>query len=110
MDGDDKEFAAIPLTLNVVWKNSPPIFCMVTKTVVDLTNEDLCYNTPALPHRIYEIAEAIFLEAPPTLHPALPGLTRYPYLRRPKANTAAYVDVFIDNFLGLSQVPTHRHH
>ena len=53
-------------------------------------------------------AEAI---APP---PALPlaqehaKLTHNPYLRHPKANLLAYVDVFIDDFLGLAQGPRHR--
>ena len=31
-----------------------------------------------------------------------------PYLRRPKVKLLAYVDVFIDDFLGLTQRPWHR--
>ena len=37
-------------------------------------------------------------------------LTRDPYLRRPKAKLLAYMDVFVDNFLGLAQGPRHRLH
>ena len=35
-------------------------------------------------------------------------MIRNPYLQRPKANLLAYVDVFVDNFLGLAQGPRHR--
>ena len=35
-------------------------------------------------------------------------LTRDPYLRLSKANLLAYVDVFVDDFLGLAQGPRHR--
>ena len=51
------------------------------------------------------IMEAIVRKELPTLHPALAGLTKYPYLRQTKANTSAYIDIFIDNFLGLAQGP-----
>ena len=40
-EGEDKELLAILITLPMGWKNSPPIFCTVTKTVVDLVNEAL---------------------------------------------------------------------
>ena len=51
--------------------------------------------------------EAIFREEPPTLQPALEGLMMDPYLRRANAKSAAYVEVFVDNLLGLSQEPAH---
>ena len=35
-------------------------------------------------------------------------LTRDPYLRHPKVKLLAYVDVFIDGFLGLAQGPRNR--
>ena len=48
----------------------------------------------------------------PTLEPPLAQehaqLTRDPYLRRPNAKLLAYVDVFVDDFLGLAQGPRHR--
>ena len=84
------------------------IFCMATETVAGLPNADLRCNTPALPRNLDDMAEAIVREEPPTLHPALEGLTRDPYLRWYNAKTATYVDVFIDNFLGLAQGPAHR--
>ena len=41
-----------------------------------------------------DMAEDIVMEAPPTLQPALSGLTMYPYLRQDNANPAACVDIF----------------
>ena len=35
-------------------------------------------------------------------------LTRNPYLRRPRSKLVAYMDVFVDDFLGLAQGPWHR--
>ena len=35
-------------------------------------------------------------------------MTRDPYLWRPKAKILAYVDVFVDDLLGLAQGPWHR--
>ena len=36
------------------------------------------------------------------------ALKRDPYLQRPNAKLLAYVDVFVDDFLGLAQGPRHR--
>ena len=88
-------------------KNSPPIFCTATETVEDLENSALSCNTHALLHKIYDMAEAILREKPPTLQPVLTGLTRYLYLMRANAKPVAYVDVFINDLLGLSQGRTH---
>ena len=97
----------MPLTLPMGWKNSPPIFCTATETVADLENASLHCNTPVLPHRMDGMAESIFMEEPPTLKPALAGLTRGPYLRRANTNPDAYIDVFVDNFTGISQGRAH---
>ena len=80
------------------WKNLPHIFCTATETVADLANAALHYNTPALLNSMDDMAEAIFREETPKLHPALSGLTRDPYLRWFNAKTAAYVDVYFEIF------------
>ena len=74
----NKELVAIPLTLIMGWKNLPPIFCMAMETMTDLENAALQCNTPALPRRLDAIVESIVRKEPPTLQPALLGLTRYP--------------------------------
>ena len=53
-------------------------------------------------------AEAIAPPPAPPLAQEHTKLTRNPYLQHPKANILAYVDVFVDDFLGLAQGP--RHH
>ena len=42
--GDD--LVAIMLTLPMVFNNTPPIFCMFTETVADLSNAYLRFNKP----------------------------------------------------------------
>ena len=91
-EGEGNEFVYIPLTL-LMEKKSPPIFCTAMETVEDLENSALSCNTHALLHKIYDMAEAILREKPPTLQPVLKGLTRDLYLMRANAKPVAYVDV-----------------
>ena len=101
---------AIPLILPMGWKNSPPLFCTATETVADIANESLCYHQPSKPHKLDNRTEAIAPPPAPPLAQEHIELTREPYLRRPKAKLLAYVDVFVDDFLGLAQGPRHRRH
>ena len=89
-------------------KSLLPTFCTATETVADLENSALQFNKPDLPHQLDDRAEVIVSEAPPILQSALEGITREPYLRRSNAKSAAYVDVFVHNFLRLAQGPAHR--
>ena len=106
-EGNGEELHAIPITLPMGWKNSPPIFLTAKETVVDLANAALRCSTPALPHRLDNMSEAIFREEPSTNHPSLAGFTREPYLRQANTKPAAYMDIFVNSFLELAQVPTH---
>ena len=81
---------------------------MAIETVADIENSDLRCNTTALPQNMYDMREAIIREAPPTLKLALAGLTRDPYLRRTSVKPAAYVDIFVNNLLGIAQGPVHQ--
>ena len=99
---------AIPLTLPMVWKNSPPLFCTATETVADLANEALRTHQPSKQHLLYIRAEAVEPSPAPLFIQEHANLTRDPYLQRPNAKLLAYVDVFVDNFLGLAQGPRHR--
>ena len=76
--------------------------------MVDLANAALRCNTPNLPCRMDDMAEAIVREEPPTLQSALAGLTRDPYLRRANSKPDAYLDAFVENSLGVAQGPAHR--
>ena len=98
----------IPLTLPMGWKNSPPLFCTATETVADLSNEALRTHQPSKQHLLYNRAESLEPPPAPLLTQEHANLTRDPYLRRPNNKLLAYVDVFVDDFLGLAQGPRHR--
>ena len=53
-------------------------------------------------------AEAVEPPPAPLLTTEHAALKRDPYLQRPNAKLIAYVDVFVNDFLGLEQGP--RHH
>ena len=109
--GEEEEpMVAIPLTLPMGWKNSPTLFYTATKTVADLANEALHSHQPSKQHQLDDRAEAIEPPPAPPLTQEHAQLTRNPYLRQPKAKLLAYVDVFVDDFLGLAQGPRHRRH
>ena len=99
---------AIPLTLPMGWKNSPPLFCTATETVADLANEDLRTHQPSKQHLLDNRAEAVEPPPAPLLTQEHANLTRDPYLQRPNAKLLAYVDVFVDEFLGMAQGHRHR--
>ena len=58
-DKEEEPMVAIPLTLPMGWKNSPPLFCTATETVADLANEALRTHQPTKQHQLYNRAEAI---------------------------------------------------
>ena len=99
---------AIPITLPMGWKNSPPLFFTGTETVADLANESLRTHHPRKQHLLDIRAEAVEPPPAPLLTQEHANLTRDPYLRRPNAKLLAYVDVFVDDFLGLAQGTRHR--
>ena len=70
--------------------------------------EDLRSHQPSRPHKLDNRAETVAPRPAPHLAKEHTILTRDPYLRRPKAKLLAYVDVFVDKFLGLAQGPQHR--
>ena len=107
---DEEPMVAIPLTLPMGRKNSPPLLCTTTETVADLANVSLCSHQPSRPHKLDNLAEAVAPPTAPSLSSEHTKLTLDSYLRRPKAKLLAYVDVFVDGFLGLAQGPRHRHH
>ena len=67
---------AIPLTLPMGWKNSPPIFSAVTETIADVANHRLVHRRTEPSHRLEHDADTPlerfpFLPAPPTTHIAV---------------------------------------
>ena len=107
-EAGEEDLVAIPLTLPMGWKNSSPIFCTATETVSDLANEALRAHAPTLPHKLDNRAEAVWVEPASSLNKQLGALPRYPYLGRKNSQLLQYVDVFVDDFLGLAQGSRHR--
>ena len=57
---------AVPLSLTMGWKNSPPTFCSLTETIADVCNDRL-YKRHAPPHRLEPLA--VDLDKVPPLLP-----------------------------------------
>ena len=99
---------ATPLTLPIRWEKYPLLLCTATETVADLANEFLRSYQPRKIHNIDDRAESVAPPQAPLLAAEHTKSIRDPYLRPPKAKLLAYVDVFVENFLGLAQGPRHR--
>ena len=76
--------------------------------MADIENEALQYHQPIKPHKLDQQAEAVFPPAVPPLVKEHAKLTHDPYLLQINVKLLAYVDVFVENFLGLAQGPQHR--
>ena len=110
---------ALPLVLPMGWKNSPPVFCASTETSADIANANLATNQPIQNHHLDALASTIPVHAstePEACPPAQLTLTNgatatansmpLPFNRDPCLPTGpatAYVDVFVDDFIGLAQ-------
>jgi len=102
-DTPHQNFVGIPLSLPMGWALSPPYFCSFTETAADIANAAIQQHTrPAFTHPL-EIqyqnpAHPVMLDtaySPTCVHP--PGLLSTTQLQ--------YVDIYIDDFLGLAQQP-----
>ena len=129
----EEALVAIPTSMTMGWVNSPPTFSAVSETITDLANHRM-YRRHAAPHRLEHLAEAHDLtdEDPvldPTVHDHSPDSPEPPHSRalcaarelppplpQPRAvpsqqqleDALAYADVFVDDFIGLSQGNQHR--
>ena len=100
MPGQPK-LVAIPTVLPMGWTQSPPYFCSLTETVADLANDTLRQRPEQISehHRLEDQADTAPAPLPET-SPTLPmDHNRQGYHQRP----LAYIDVFVDDFLGLAQ-------
>ena len=114
---------AFPLVLPMGWKNSPPIFSAATETAADIANCDIQSPAPVPNHPLGILASTMddpIVPPPrpcPTSVPSHPGPSRpaaplspnlpAPTLRDPSLPSTkellAYIDVFVDDFIALSQ-------
>ena len=129
-----QNLVAIPLVLPMGWKNSPPAFSTATETIADLANRrlrDSSYSPPR--HALDDLAARSDAGSSERLPPAvrLPGASvarpierSPPAAKLPGTSVAVqskrdpslpttgppvqYVDIFVDDFVGLGQQPTSR--
>ena len=84
------------------WVESPPQFCAVTETVADLVNTALREKTtcPCTPHQMDQVSESIV----PGLDSPITGHLDINHNRLVDSKGAlAYIDIFVDDFLGITQ-------
>ncbi|MGH7974087.1 MAG: hypothetical protein ACREBR_01075 [bacterium] len=104
----ENPLVAFPLTLPMGWLSSPPYFCTATETVADIANDNIRNRQSGSRHRLEEAASTILfpsapvptipLPPPPNHHPI-----QQPYHHHHRRAPLRSIDVYIDDFLGLSQ-------
>ena len=104
---DGESMVAIPINSMMGRKNSPPLFCTSIETIADLANESLRFHVPTRPHTYNDHVEAVDKSTP---LPPWYTLTCNSQLGHRNALLVAYIDVFVDNFLGIAQGPVHQRH
>jgi len=97
----NKSLIGIPLVLPMGWKYSPPFFCAYTETATDLVNSTLNLQTPLPPHTLEQTINAISVPVEPASAQAL-----HPHQAYLATQPISYSDVYMDDFIGLSQAPT----
>ena len=105
----EEDLVALPMTLPMGWKESPPHFSTATETVADIANTQKSNNQPPAPHRLDALSESPGKEdkeAPSkvttnatTLLPVPTTTIGRGLFRKP----LAYWDVYVDDFIGLVQ-------
>jgi len=96
----------IPLVLPMGWKYSPPYFCSYTETAADLANNCLANNYVLPDHHLTPLINSF-----PTTTAPLAADAIQPPLEHQPAHSLSYVDVYMDDFIGLAQPSeTHRTH
>jgi hypothetical protein len=123
--GQQEPLIGIPLTLPMGWVESPPAFCAVTETAADLANSQM-HHRHAPPHRLDAVADTVHPAPEPTEPGRELGATwqdrsgstearieivsppqHRPALRVPIPRPVRYVDVYVDDFIGLAQGSQH---
>ena len=98
----------IPLCLPMGWCHSPPFFCAFTETAADLANITINNTTPhtvTLQHPLALTSQQHSVPREFNYHPD----ARLPPGPPPSQNPLAYVDIYMDDFIGLAQRPRLTH-
>jgi hypothetical protein len=104
----EEPLIAFPMILPMGWIDSPQYLCSVMETIADLANQRIrSMDLSATLHRLDELADTP--PAPITLAASQNPLLRIPptsdISRAPLQKPINFVDVFMDDFILLSQLP-----
>ena len=105
----EPKLIAVPMTLPMGWKESPPLFSAGTETVTDLANTDLNTIGAAAfrnrPHRLDILSESKVVEPIPPISESSKTVTPVPkrFSNERKKRPVQYWDVYVDDFCGLAQ-------
>jgi hypothetical protein len=115
---DGTLLVAFPLTCPMGWVESPPWFTTATETGADLANTLLATDYQPSPHRLDAVAATpppateptppLFADRPfdnslPAPVPSLPPPSPDDLPRGPRRKPLQYVDIYMDDYLGLVQ-------
>lgn len=108
-DQQNNHLIALPLVLLMGLKKSGPVFCAATEILADIANATVSQNVDQPPYHLDTRTRVVDYNAKPpsiilhgiNLSPAHPY--RNPMLQRPNPRRAAYIDIFVDDFIALVQ-------
>lgn len=110
---DGTLLVVFPLCLPMGWVESPPYFCMATETIADYANARLQLGASVAKHRLGDLADSSS-GSPDSLASSstdprtrkLAATTAIPkHPPGPRRKPVKYVDVYVDDFIGLAQGP-----
>jgi hypothetical protein len=105
---DNVPVVGIPLLLPMGWRHSPPFFCSFTETIADIANSHLTADEASIAvlpdHPLTDLLASYPCQKEP-LHPH----AIHPPANHWAPSPVSFVDVYMDDFLGLAQALTaHR--
>jgi hypothetical protein len=102
---DTTSLVSLPLCLPMGWCNSPPFFCAFTEMAADIANTALAANTLATPHPLSLSSQDYSVPRDLAFHP---HIVHPPTIQR-GTPPIAFLDVYIDDFIGIAQRPRTWH-
>jgi hypothetical protein len=101
-DNMPNNLIALPLSLPMGWKESPPYFCAFTETIADSSNSDLALGQTAYPD--HPLLQASQLQEH-AIQPVHFLATAIPPIGHADMPPLSYTDVYMDDFCLLAQPP-----
>jgi hypothetical protein len=94
-----KNLVGIPLCLPMRWTHSPPYFCAFTETAADIANHNLTHTMSPQPHHLDLSSQQHDVPRQSHYHSSVV----HPPTALSQTRPLSYVDIYIDDFIGLAQ-------